>query len=707
MTELEEKRLLTTPAGFIYRVLLQGKKKLARWQVDFVNAFRDPRRTTRASIVTPNGSGKSSILVAGLGLWLISMFPKGKFVICSFDSKQLDHQCWPSITAHRSKFENERGWRFIEREVHTPDGGFIIGFTTDDPGRAEGWHKIDDIEGPLIMMFDESKSIADTVFDAGNRCTYNGMGYVSSPGLNQGRFYESQTTLRQSADNPHGFIAMQAGLVDCPWIPQDRIDATIAHYGIDHPFTQSTLFGKFMDADADTMFVVPKSVMKQAMEAQPPYVHGSKACFCDFAAGRNENVAFFKEGNRYEMVCWRDVNTMSAVGRFLIEFKKRGLQPSETYGDRGGMGKVFIDRFHELDWPMIPVGNDDPPINPAYPNRGAEINHEASRKLAAQTEIIPNDPILFKQATSRRMDFKGGLLGIETKEEMAKRGIESPDRWDALSGVMNVDTALASSLFDDTSLRLMESGARASASEFGSLTLQGAFNQDVSFELGAPKSWLRVWERPTPGRAYLCVVNPVWHDDPFGHHTVIVLRAGWTDQTQHGHTQKNEIYPARLVAKVKKPCRMDAGPLAQTVLALTRWYGNCFTIPIANERGDVIDSLLTAGVPIYAREDFEHIRHGSRLKQTTEFGWESNEYNRSLWIGALAEAIRERRVEVGDLEAVTEMFQVTPATAKSKRDAEAIGVGMKEIQRATMYLKAPAGIFTAPRQRDLSKAMFS
>ena len=136
--------------------------------------------------------------MAGLGLYTISMFEMAKFVIISFDSKQLDHQCWPSITAHRSKFENEKGWRFIEREVHTPEGGFIIGFTTDDPGRAEGWHKIDDITGPLIMMFDEAKSIENGVFDAGNRCTYNGQGYVSSPGLNEGRFYESHTTLQKT-----------------------------------------------------------------------------------------------------------------------------------------------------------------------------------------------------------------------------------------------------------------------------------------------------------------------------------------------------------------------------------------------------------------------------------------------------------------------------------------------------------------------------
>jgi hypothetical protein len=127
--------------------------------------------------------------------------------------------------------------------------------------------------------------------------------------------------------------------------------------------------GEFMDADADTMFVVPKSAMKAAMEAQPPYVHGGRAAFVDFAAGRNENVITFKEGNRYEQICWRDANVMSSIGRCLVEFRKRNLLPSETYGDAGGMGIAIVSRFHEMGWAIIAVNNDAPPVNPIYENK--------------------------------------------------------------------------------------------------------------------------------------------------------------------------------------------------------------------------------------------------------------------------------------------------------------------------------------------------
>jgi hypothetical protein len=694
-----ERLALATPAGFVYRVLLEGRKKLAPWQGAFLNKFRDPRRVVRATLSTPNGSGKSSIIVAGLGLYTISMFDKAKFVIVSFDSKQLDHQCWPSITQHRNKFENDKGWRFIEREVHTPEGGFIIGFTTDDPGRAEGWHKIDDLDGPLVMLFDEAKSIDNRVFDAGNRCTYNGQGYVSSPGLNEGRFFDSHTILKKTKENPTGFETMKVGLADCPWIPKERIDSTIAEYGIDHPFTQSTLFGEFMDADADTMFIVPKSVMKGAQEARPPYIHGGRAAF---VAGRNENVISFKEGNKVEQICWRDHNVMSSIGRCLVEFNKRGLLPSETYGDAGGMGVAIISRFHEMGWPIVAVNNDDDAVNPIYENKGAEDWHEGSKKMHDQSYIIPDDPILYKQATSRRIKFTSdGELGAESKKDMAKRNVESPDRADSLFGVLGVDTSLAAALLDETGLRKLESVARGSVPERMSLVLAG---KDVTTEVGGKEAWLDIWERPIVGRNYLCVVNPVWHDDAFGHHVVIVLRAGYSEGSRI--EGKDVIAPARLVAKVRKPCRLDAGPLAQSVLSLTRYYGDCYTIPIQNERGDVIDELLKAGVSVYAKEDFEHIRHG---KENTmiQFGWEPNEYNRSLWIGALAEVVRNGRLDVGDIESVMQMFQVDGRNSKVKRDAEAIGVGMKEIVRASRYTRAPEGIFKEVRKPNLAKAMFS
>jgi hypothetical protein len=162
------------------------------------------------------------------------------------DGKQLDNQLQPSLRCHEGKFS--KSWKFIDRMIENPTGGRCVMFTTDEPGRAEGWHKLDDIEGPLLIIVDEAKSVDQRIFDALDRCTYNAMLYASSPGKMLGAFYESQT--REEL----GFLRTRVGLIDCPHIPKDRIDNIILKHGKDSAFTRSTLYGEFMEAEGELRF---------------------------------------------------------------------------------------------------------------------------------------------------------------------------------------------------------------------------------------------------------------------------------------------------------------------------------------------------------------------------------------------------------------------------------------------------------------------
>lgn len=664
---------------------------LYTWQQKGLSWFENTKVRVKGSICTPNGSGKSSKMISGLAFWWLSIHPNGRVVITTKDGKQLDKQIWPAIEAQRSKFPH---YRFIEREVHSPTGGFIIGFTTDDAGRAEGWHKMGDVDGPLLIIVDEAKSVDESVFQALDRCTYNAILYVSSPGYNEGRFYESQTTLKKSADRPIGFNVLKVGLKDCPHIPKDRIDDIIGTYGMEHPFTQSTLFGEFMDADADVMFVVPKGAMRLNMNHPPNYVHGNKGAFCDFAAGGNENVMTYKEGNKYEQICWRDANVMSSIGRFLIEFKKRNLLPSETYGDAGGMGLVICQRFHEMGWPIVMVNNDGDPNNPIYENRGAEMWHEAAIRISHQSDIIPNDEILFKQATTRRIKFTSdGLLGLEAKKDMKKRGIDSPDRFDSLAGAQAIESSIASTLFEERGLVRLEAMARASRPEIGKLTDGGT---EVVYEMGPKDSWLDVWERPIVRQQYLVVLNPCRHDEPMSDHVLIVLRSSLDEKN------KQHI---RMVAKLRKPNKVDSGPLADLVKLVCRWYGGAYCVPIVQDRGDVIDKLLTVGISLYAREEFERLRHGTT--EVIAFGWETNDYTRSLWIGSLAEAVRNDTLEIQDVDTAMQIHQLTVGNSGTKREAEALGVGINRIGYASTYPPPTKAMPFDSDKTKLSQAMIS
>jgi hypothetical protein len=672
-----------TPVAFAQRLGL----KLYWWQKLVLTWFENTYELVKGSLCTPNGAGKSACVDAPLALWWITVHPQGIVVVTTKDSKQLDNQLWPAIEKHKGKFVQ---YDFIERMVRNGTGGFIIGFTTDDPGRAEGWHKLDDICGPLLIIEDEAKSVIDAINMALDRCTYNAKLATSSPGLTEGWFWKSQREDQPAP--PNGYHHLKVGLGDCPHIPQSRIDNILSEYGSDHWFTRSTLYGEFTDVDSDTLFVIGKSVVVEAMENPPLYVPGGQRAFCDFAAGRNENVFAYRKGNKVEVVAWKDPDPMRAIARFIGLFVEKGLLPSEIKGDAGGMGIPILARFNELGWPIIGVNNEGAAVDAnRYPNRRAERWHSAAFKLRGL--ILPNEAILKEQLTkARAKPTSGGKLGLETKDEMKARGVESPDRGDAVVEVACEDISGATTLFDASGLMKLEKMARAAVRpETVRLDLGP---QGVKYEV-ALDGWLTVYERPIIGHAYICVVNPHRHEEQLVNHSLMVVRAGFWDEKEGAGR------PARLVAKVRvNPFRLDAGPLVEMIKKVSGWYGNALVVPVVNDRGDVIERMLAGGVHTYAREDFEAMKHGRTTDSVLKFGWESDDYTRSMWVGALAEAIREDKIVCEDVGTVMQLYQLDGQN-KQMRDAESLGVAIQLINRATTY-SAPEKTFRfGAREEDL------
>ena len=241
--------LLSTPVGFAMEVL---GIDLYPWQADVLTWFeRSLRRQVLASLCTPNGAGKDAVVIATLALWWVATHARGRVVITSKDARQIDEQTAPALERHRGKFPD---WKFIERYIETPTGGKIILFTTDDPGRAEGFHRgtkpdgTPDPDEPLLIIANEAKSIGEDIFDAIDRCTFNALLLASSPGFMVGRFYDSQ--FKPSL----GYQVKRIGLKDCPHIPPEKIARIVAQHGRASAFARSTLDGEFMEAAGEARF---------------------------------------------------------------------------------------------------------------------------------------------------------------------------------------------------------------------------------------------------------------------------------------------------------------------------------------------------------------------------------------------------------------------------------------------------------------------
>jgi hypothetical protein len=415
-----EAELLSTCAGFA-----RGALQLQPY--DWADAiFHDlDRRGAAVAVKACNGSGKTTVIGAGAALWHASVFPRSLTIATAGVFRQVKEQLFPAIRSHAHKF---RGWSFLETEVEAHNGSRIYGFSTDEPGKFEGWHADN-----LLVIVDEAKSVPDSIFQAIERCQPTRLLLLSSPGGCSGAFYHAFNERRKFFRQHTVTAAM------CPHISQAWIAEQIEKYGEQHPLVRSMIFAEFMSMGEDGA-VIPLVFVERCLAEPTVRCDGDVSAFCDFAAGGDENVLAVRRGNKVEIVAaWREQDTMRAIGQFIIHFRNQGLQAHQISGDEGGLGIAVCDRLAESGWPINRVNNGSPSSKPeAYANLAAEVWFEARTLIEQKKVILPNDRELIAQLTSRRgwPDSKGRLV-LEPKSDLRSRNLPSPDRADAVLGALH------------------------------------------------------------------------------------------------------------------------------------------------------------------------------------------------------------------------------------------------------------------------------
>ncbi len=411
--------LLQLPYGFARGIL---GMELYGWQQDALAAL--DMRGSAVAIKAGNGTGKTSRLGVPLALWHAAVFPGSLTLITAGVFRQVKEQCFPGIRSFQNLFPS---WKFLDTEVETPTGSRIIGFSTDDAARFEGWHNDN-----LLVIVDESKSVPDEIFEAIERCQPTRLLMISSPGPKKGKFYRAFTSERRF------FRHFSVSAFDCPHISQDWIDEQISKYGIDSPLVRSMIYAEFPNDDSDQS-IITLTDLENCLSTSIQYEEGKVRAFCDFAAGGDENVLAVRRGNRVEIVkAWRDRNTMSACGEFIRLFRQQGLKPRQISADASGLGIPILDRLDEQDWKLNRIRNELPAKNKeAYANTGTEMWMQGAQFIKAGAIILPNDKLLHEQLVSRRYLLNSrGQVQVEPKPKMASRGLQSPDRADAVLGAI-------------------------------------------------------------------------------------------------------------------------------------------------------------------------------------------------------------------------------------------------------------------------------
>lgn len=154
--------------------------------------------------------------------------------------------------------------------------------------------------------------------------------------------------------------------------------------------------------------------------------------------GNDKNVLTKLEGrgsHRYEMTHiedWGGVDLMSTTGRVMNAIHE--LKPGAVVVDEDGLGGGVVDRLRELKVPCIGFRGGLPAINDKkYFNLRSQGYCETADLMRKGYLKILDDEELKNELLSIKFSYDSkGRKKIETKDEMRKRGLKSPNRADSL-----------------------------------------------------------------------------------------------------------------------------------------------------------------------------------------------------------------------------------------------------------------------------------
>jgi len=134
---------------------------------------------------------------------------------------------------------------------------------------------------------------------------------------------------------------------------------------------------------------------------------------------------------------WKKLDLMQTVGRVVNEYRNTPLEwkPSHICIDVIGLGAGVVDRMREMGLPAraVNVGESPATDDGRYMRLRDELWFKGREWFNSGAVCIPDDPELVAELVGPKYKIEStGKIKVESKDDMKKRGIKSPNRADAL-----------------------------------------------------------------------------------------------------------------------------------------------------------------------------------------------------------------------------------------------------------------------------------
>ena len=406
-------------------------------QEEIIESVRDNDNTAVAS---GHGVGKTFIS-ACTTLWFLVTHDQSRVITTAPTNRQVESILWAEIW---NLYKNARvplGGRLLKTSLNIEEKWFALGLSTDDPDRFQGHHAEN-----LLLVMDEAPGIDPKIYEAAQGIlTTRGAKslLIGNPTSSSGPFFDCfsnklwKTFHISCYDSPA--IAepeKYPTLTTMKWIEERK-----AEWGEQSPMFQSRVLGEFPVEGEDTLIPLnwcEKAVQRWYKNKDVKRVTEHVFLGLDVARyGTNKTVLTdYLPPRVREIKIIQKKSTTDAVNLVIQSAIVIGAKLQQVTTDDTGVGGGVTDRLRELNYPVIPLNFSQKPADPMHFRYIRDEIYWHLRELfrSDEIEIPPNDDLIAQlSAIKYTVNARSGKIEIETKDDMKKRGMKSPDEADSLA----------------------------------------------------------------------------------------------------------------------------------------------------------------------------------------------------------------------------------------------------------------------------------
>lgn len=400
-------------------------------QIKLLEAAVKPH--ARCAVKSATATGKTTAL-AWLTFYFLICYPECKGLVTAPTADQLNRVFKSELSLWHSKMDSnfQPFFEIMDRKIYVK-GKKDTQFFSWATGSAENKESFAGLHAEkVVLMVDEASSLPNEIFDTMYGTLSSGdtsFILVSNPVRSEGSFYN---LFAKDIGSWETFTFTSFG---SPNVNEEWIEETRDYYGEDSDFYKMRVLGEFpIFSEAQFISTLAVDEAQKRSLGLNDYHNYDRILGVDVARfGNDSSVIVDRQGGKiHNILTFKGLDTVEFSERILDYFKSVPAC-SAVAVDGIGIGSGVVDQLKRFGLPVIDVNVSSKSSDPkTYYNLRAQLYGKVKEWMEGAD--IPHNDQLRSDLVAINYTYNAKLqVLLESKKDMKKRGLPSPDIADALA----------------------------------------------------------------------------------------------------------------------------------------------------------------------------------------------------------------------------------------------------------------------------------